>query len=174
MRVSNELGKGNAEAAKFAVNVVVITGVLIGIVFWILCLVFGRDIAYLFTSDEEVAETVTSLSVLLAFSLLLSSVQPVLSGVAIGAGWQGVVAYVNLACYYIVGVPLGVLLAYAFDLSVRGMWIGLMGGLIMQTLALIYITCRTDWSEQVKKASERINRWSMNSSQESNQSSSQA
>ncbi|XP_002267831.1 protein DETOXIFICATION 24 [Vitis vinifera] len=174
VRVSNELGKGNAEAAKFAVNVVVITGVLIGLVFWILCLIFGRDIAYLFTSDEEVAETVTSLSVLLAFSLLLSSVQPVLSGVAIGAGWQGVVAYVNLACYYIIGVPLGVLLAYAFDLSVRGMWIGLMGGLIMQTLALIYITCRTDWSEQVKKASERINRWSMNSSQESNQSSSQA
>lgn len=80
MRVSNELGKGNAEAAKFAVNVVVITGVLIGLVFWILCLIFGRDIAYLFTSDEEVAETVTSLSVLLAFSLLLSSVQPVLSG----------------------------------------------------------------------------------------------
>lgn len=38
---------------------------------------------------------------------------------AIGAGWQGVVAYVNLACYYIIGVPLGVLLAYAFDLSVR-------------------------------------------------------
>ena len=41
-----------------------------------------------------------------------------LSGVAIGAGWQGVVAFVNIGCYYGIGIPLGVLLAYVVDLSV--------------------------------------------------------
>ena len=34
----------------------------------------------MFTSDEEVAEEISSLSTLLAFSMLLNSVQPVLTG----------------------------------------------------------------------------------------------
>jgi MATE family multidrug resistance protein len=80
VRVSNELGRGDAEAAKFAVKVVTSISVCLGVVFWILCLVFGRKIGYLFTSDEEVAEAVSDLSILLSLSVLLNSVQPVLSG----------------------------------------------------------------------------------------------
>lgn len=38
---------------------------------------------------------------------------------AIGAGWQAAVAYVNIACYYILGVPLGVIMGYKLDLGVR-------------------------------------------------------
>lgn len=41
------------------------------------------------------------------------------AGVAVGAGWQSIVAYVNIACYYIVGVPLGVVLGYVFNLQVK-------------------------------------------------------
>lgn len=40
-------------------------------------------------------------------------------GVAIGGGWQGLVAYVNLACYYIFGLPLGFLLGYKFEFGVE-------------------------------------------------------
>jgi MATE family multidrug resistance protein len=80
VRVSNELGEGDAEAAKFGVKVVTSISVCLGVVFWILCLVFGRKIGYLFTSDEEVAEAVSDLSILLSLSVLLNSVQPVLSG----------------------------------------------------------------------------------------------
>ena len=40
------------------------------------------------------------------------------SGVAIGGGWQGLVAYINLGCYYIFGLPLGYLLGYKFNYGV--------------------------------------------------------
>ncbi|KAA8519022.1 hypothetical protein F0562_016204 [Nyssa sinensis] len=82
VRVSNELGRGNAKAVKFAIKVVLSTSVIIGLFFFILCLVFGHNIAYLFTSSEEVAETVATLSVPLAFTLLLNSIQPVLTAVS--------------------------------------------------------------------------------------------
>ncbi|KAK7386760.1 hypothetical protein VNO78_27096 [Psophocarpus tetragonolobus] len=36
--------------------------------------------------------------------------QPVLSGVPVAGGWQAAVAYVNIACYYLFGIPLGLLL----------------------------------------------------------------
>lgn len=40
-------------------------------------------------------------------------------GVAVGCGWQTFVAYVNVACYYIVGVPLGSLLGFYFNLGAK-------------------------------------------------------
>lgn len=41
-----------------------------------------------------------------------------LSGVAVGGGWQGIVAYINLGCYYIFGLPFGFLLGYTANLGV--------------------------------------------------------
>jgi len=80
VRVSNELGRGNSTAAKFAIKVILCTSIGIGLIFFVLCFCFGKQISYIFTSDEEIAEEVSSLSTLLAFSILLNSVQPVLSG----------------------------------------------------------------------------------------------
>lgn len=40
-------------------------------------------------------------------------------GVAVGCGWQAFVAYVNVGCYYIIGIPLGVLLGFKFDLGAK-------------------------------------------------------
>lgn len=40
-------------------------------------------------------------------------------GVAVGCGWQAFVAYVNVDCYYVVGVPLGCLLGFKFHLGVK-------------------------------------------------------
>uniref|UniRef100_A0A7N2M595 Uncharacterized protein n=1 Tax=Quercus lobata TaxID=97700 RepID=A0A7N2M595_QUELO len=168
VRVSNEIGKGNAKAAKFSIKVILCTSITIGVIFWALFLAFGNKISYWFTSDEEVAEAVSSLSTLLAFSVLLNSVQPVLTGVAVGAGLQGIVAIVNICCYYVVGVPIGILLAYVADLEVQGLWIGLLCGELMQTIVLFFIIWRTNWDNEVKKASERLNRWYLDLPEETN------
>lgn len=41
------------------------------------------------------------------------------TGVAVGCGWQAFVAYVNVGCYYVVGIPLGCLLGFKFDLGAK-------------------------------------------------------
>lgn len=41
------------------------------------------------------------------------------SGVAVGAGMQGIVAVVNLVCYYGIGIPAGALLGYLTSLQVK-------------------------------------------------------
>lgn len=156
VRVANELGAGNVKAAQFSVKVIMTISVSLGLVFWILTLIFGNSISYLFSNSNEVAKAVSSLSVLPSFSVLLSSINPVLTGVAIGAGWQTLVAYVNITCYYIIGIPIGLLLAYVFHFQAQGIWIGMICGVAMQTLALIYFTWKTDWDAQVEAASARL------------------
>jgi multidrug resistance protein, MATE family len=82
VRVANELGAGSARRAKFAIYNVVITSFLIGFVLFTLFLLFRGNLAYVFTESQAVANAVADLSPLLAFSILLNSVQPVLSGLA--------------------------------------------------------------------------------------------
>lgn len=86
MRVSNELGAGNAKAAKFSVVVVSITTILIGVVCMVVVLATKDFFPYLFTSSEAVATETTRLSTLLALTVLLNGLQPVLSGTSIAQG----------------------------------------------------------------------------------------
>lgn len=39
-------------------------------------------------------------------------------GVAVGSGWQAYVAYINLGCYYLLGVPLGFIMGWGFHYGV--------------------------------------------------------
>lgn len=41
------------------------------------------------------------------------------TGVAIGAGWQSIVAYVNIGCYYIIGIPVGIVLGNVINWQVK-------------------------------------------------------
>ncbi|KAF9670326.1 hypothetical protein SADUNF_Sadunf13G0056800 [Salix dunnii] len=166
VRVSNELGRGSSKAAKFSIGVTVLTSFSIGLVLFLIFLFVRGKLAYIFTTSHEVASAVADLSPLLAFSILLNSVQPVLSGVAVGAGWQSIVAYVNIACYYLVGIPIGVVLGYVMDMHVKGVWIGMLIGTFIQTVVLIIVTYRTDWEKQVIVAHNQINKWFVADSEE--------
>jgi MATE family multidrug resistance protein len=159
VRVSNELGAGHPKAAAFSVMVVCAFSIIISITCGLITLSLRNVMSYAFTGGETVANAVSELSPLLAITLGLNGVQPVLSGVAVGCGWQSFVAYVNVGCYYVVGVPLGYLFGFYFDLGVKGIWSGMLCGTVMQTLILLWVTFRTDWKKEVDEAAKRLNKW---------------
>ncbi len=78
--MANELGAGNWKAAKFATVVSVVQSTIIGLFFCLLIVALQSKIAYIYTSSAEVVEEVGSLSYLLGVTILLNSVQPILSG----------------------------------------------------------------------------------------------
>ncbi|EYU34573.1 hypothetical protein MIMGU_mgv1a013353mg [Erythranthe guttata] len=161
VRVANELGAGNAKGAKFATIVSVIESVTVGIILWVIVMLFHNEIALIYTSSKVVLEAVSHLSLLLAFTILLNSVQPILSGVAVGSGWQSYVAYINLGCYYLVGLPLGILMGWVFNQGVMGIWAGMIfGGTAFQTAILTVITIRCDWEKEAVKATTNVKKWS--------------
>ncbi|XP_010930069.1 protein DETOXIFICATION 40 [Elaeis guineensis] len=162
VRVSNELGAGNPKSAAFSVVVVTALSFIISVIIGVVILCLRDYLSYIFTEGETVAHAVSELTPLLAITLILNGIQPVLSGVAVGCGWQAFVAYVNVGCYYIVGIPLGVLLGFKFNLGAKGIWSGMIGGTFIQTLILIWVTFRTDWNKEVDEAIKRLNKWEDN------------
>ncbi|EEF34481.1 protein DETOXIFICATION 29 [Ricinus communis] len=159
VRVSNELGAGHPRTAKFSLVVAVISSFLIGVVLSLILFLSRNSYPSLFSNDSEVKELVNELTPVLAACIIINNVQPVLSGVAIGAGWQAIVAYVNIACYYVFGIPMGLILGYKVGWGVRGIWYGMMSGTVVQTCALFWMIYKTNWNKEASIAEDRIRKW---------------
>ncbi|CAH8277350.1 unnamed protein product [Arabidopsis lyrata] len=159
VRVSNELGAKHPRTAKFSLLVAVITSTLLGLAISIALLIFRDQYPSFFVGDEEVIIVVKDLTPILTLSIVINNVQPVLSGVAVGAGWQAAVAYVNIVCYYVFGIPFGLLLGYKLNFGVMGIWCGMLTGTVVQTIVLTLMICRTNWDTEAAMAEGRIRKW---------------
>ncbi|XP_022151982.1 protein DETOXIFICATION 30 [Momordica charantia] len=159
VRISNELGAAHPRTARFSLVVAVISSCLLGLMLASILLITKNDYPSLFSNDSAVRQIVKKLTPMLCFCIVINNVQPVLSGVAVGAGWQAVVAYVNIGCYYVFGVPLGLLMGYKFDFGVSGIWSGMMCGTIIQTCILTGMIYRTNWNKEASVAEDRIRKW---------------
>ncbi|XP_071709321.1 protein DETOXIFICATION 31-like [Rutidosis leptorrhynchoides] len=159
VRVSNELGAAHPRTARFSVLVVVVSSFLIGLLLAIILIIFRHRFPSLFSENAQVQGVVYKLTPLLATCIVINNIQPALSGVAIGAGWQAVVAYVNIACYYIFGIPLGLSLGFVVNMGVQGIWIGMMTGTMVQTMILFWFVYATNWNKEAAIAGRRIKEW---------------
>ncbi|KAM7250679.1 hypothetical protein ACFE04_022562 [Oxalis oulophora] len=159
VRVSNELGAGNAKTAQFSVWVATATSLVLGIVFTAAILATQDQFPKLLTDKPLVEKETVKLGYFLAATILLNSVQPVLHGVAVGAGWQFMVAWINVICYYVIGLPIGALLGFKFDYGVRGIWSGMLFGTFMQSVVLIFVVLRANWGKEAMQAEKRLKSW---------------
>ncbi|XP_028113831.1 protein DETOXIFICATION 30-like isoform X1 [Camellia sinensis] len=159
IRVSNELGAAHGHKANFSVVVGAIYSSLLGLAMALILMITRNQYPDLFSDSEQVKQLVSELTPLIGVNIVISSVQASLSGAAIGAGWQAYVAYVNLGCYYLFGVPLGLVLAYDFNMDVIGIWYGMVSGLCLQTCFLLWMIYRTNWNKEAFIVGDRIKEW---------------
>ncbi|XP_010471124.1 PREDICTED: protein DETOXIFICATION 14-like [Camelina sativa] len=155
-RVANELGAGNSKQAQIAVYTVMVITIVESLM--VSAMVFGaRNVfGYLFSAEAEVVDYVRSMALLVAFTVIFDALHAVLAGVARGSGRQDIGAYVNLAAYYLCGIPTAVLLAFRFKMGGRGLWIGITVGSFVQAVLLGLVVIFTNWKQQTRKARERL------------------
>ncbi|VAI35140.1 unnamed protein product [Triticum turgidum subsp. durum] len=77
---ANELGAGNPKSAAFSVVVVTVLSFILAAIISIVILFFRDYISYIYTGGDDVAAAVSKLTPLLAITLILNGIQPVLSG----------------------------------------------------------------------------------------------
>ncbi|CAF1964874.1 BnaCnng68290D [Brassica napus] len=63
------------------------------------------------------------------------------TGLARGLGMQDIGAYVNLAAYYLCGIPTAIILAFRFKMGGTGLWIGITAGSFVQSVLFGLIPC---------------------------------
>lgn len=93
VRVSNELGQGHPVATKYSVYVTVFQSLLLGLLSMVIILITKDDFAVIYTSSKEMQAAVSKLAYLLGITMVLNSVQPVISGTKSTMFYKS--AYVN-------------------------------------------------------------------------------
>ncbi|KAL4363950.1 hypothetical protein GQ457_04G006230 [Hibiscus cannabinus] len=155
-RVSNELGAGKPQAARVAVYAAVALTVLETVVVSGTLFASRSVFGYVYSNEKEVVDYVTTMAPLVCVSVILDSLQGVLSGIARGCGWQHVGAYVNLGAFYLVGIPVAATLGFWLKLKGIGLWVGVQSGAFTQTILLTIVTSCINWEKQAIKARERL------------------
>ncbi|XP_057496882.1 protein DETOXIFICATION 29-like isoform X1 [Actinidia eriantha] len=159
VRISNELGAIHPREAKISTVVVGITSLLTGVTLALILIITGKAYPSLFSNDTDVQELVYELTPLLGLCIVVYNLQLSLAGVAIGAGWQAYVAYVNFGCYYLFGIPLALLLGFKFNMGIQGIWWGVLSGSFLEGFVLLWIIYRTNWNNEASMAGDRLKQW---------------
>ncbi|KAH0867977.1 hypothetical protein HID58_074999 [Brassica napus] len=127
-RVANELGAGNPKQARMAVYTVMVMTFVESIMVSATIFAARNVFGCLFTSETEVVDYVRSIAPLVSLSVIFDPFHAVLPGLARGLGMQDIGAYVNLAAYYLCGIPTAIILAFRFKMGGTGLWIGITAG----------------------------------------------
>ncbi|GFQ05096.1 mate efflux family protein 5 [Phtheirospermum japonicum] len=155
-RISNKLGAGKPEGARVSVIALMILAAVDAIVASAGLFASRHVFGYIFSNEKEVVDYVTKMAPLVCLSVIMDTIQGVLSGVARGCGWQHIGAYINLAAFYPFGIPIAAALGFWFDFGGKGLWGGILCGATLQTIMLSIITSCTNWEKQAAKARERL------------------
>ena len=85
----------------------------------------------LFTRDEEVIALVADVMPLCAAMQVFDALTAVAHGLLRGIGKQSFGGYVNLATYYLIGLPLSAAAAFGLGWRLLGLWLGVTVGLFL-------------------------------------------
>jgi MATE family multidrug resistance protein len=144
-RVGNELGAGQGAAARLAcltaLLAVAVTQSSAAVGAWLL----RHQLLAVFTSSGEVQAAALRVMPVLMFSLLTDGLNAVFGGVLRGAGKQKMGAALNLVGYWLVAMPLALLLGFRAGLGAVGFWVGLLLGSFVQNLVQLVYVLRLDW-----------------------------
>lgn len=156
-RVANFIGAGFAKAAKTAAGVAIILAVGIGLLDSTLMYSLRFEFSSLFSSDKDVIAKAAKYIPLSAAMHLLDAVAAVLAGVLRAQGRQRIGGFINLASYYLIGVPMGLFLCFGpKKLGLVGIWLGFILALGSVVICSALALRMSRWSQYVSKARLRM------------------
>jgi MATE family multidrug resistance protein len=93
---------------------------------------------YIYTKDTEVIAIAAQLLIIAGFFQLFDGTQVVGLGVLRGIGDVNVPTIITFLSYWIIGIPVGYILGFHFDLGEKGIWYGLTFGLLTASILLFF------------------------------------
>ncbi|KAE9364903.1 MATE efflux family protein, partial [Stipitochalara longipes BDJ] len=154
-RIAELMGKGSASGAKYAAKCAMLLAIGVGILNVVLIPYFRHGIPYLFTNDQEVADLMLGVLPLIGIFQLIDAVLGVLNGIIRGLGKQYIGAWIQMICFYGIGIPCSIGAAFGFGWHLIGLWAGISLALILiVSLECVYLSF-VDWGSFLKDAEER-------------------
>jgi MATE family multidrug resistance protein len=137
-RVGNAIGSGDQERARRAARISLTLGASVMAFFGLLFATLPEQLARLFTPDRAAIEMAAMLLPIAAAFQIADGTQVVGAGILRGTADTRFPAIIAFLGYWVIGLPVGLLLAFPLGLGPRGLWWGLTLGLA--SVAAMFVT----------------------------------
>lgn len=154
-RIANLIGAGLVDAAKTTGVVAFAAACVIGIFNLALYGGLRYYIPLLFTKDPEVIELVATVIPIVAVMQVFDGLAAGAGGILRGIGKQAMGGPANLFAYYAISLPCSLVLAFAFDWRLSGLWTGVTFGTITVSLIEYIYLVKADWHKAAAEAAAR-------------------
>lgn len=152
VRVAYHRGAGRDAAARLAGNLSLITVAGLMALFGVILLVGSKHIINLFLAGETadfaaIAVLTQKLIVILAAFLIFDGLQSAANGALRGLKDTRVPMVIGVCGYWLLGVPVAVVLSFGFGMGVVGVWFGVLVGITSVACTLVW-----RWKTMVRNA----------------------
>lgn len=100
--------------------------------------IFNHLLPWIYTSDKIVIAIAAQLLIIAAFFQLFDGTQVVGLGILRGMGDVNIPTIITFLAYWVIGLPVGYILGLKFHLGVKGVWYGLVLGLMVSAILLFF------------------------------------
>jgi len=138
VRVGNQLGRNNIRGLRDAGFTAFIMVAMFMSISALLFIVLREFLPSLYIDDPAVIKLSASLLIIAGFFQLSDGVQVLGLGALRGMADVKVPTIVTLVAYWVIGLPLGYVLAFTYGLNEEGIWYGLLTGLTVTGALLLY------------------------------------
>lgn len=137
VRVGQAIGRKDPEGAAASGWTAIALGATFMLCASATLIVMPHAIARAFTGDPGVIAAAVPLLLIAAAFQFFDGIQTTATGALRGAGNTHTGLLVHFCGYWVIGMPIGILLAFHFKLGAVGLWSGLCAGLIVAGAALL-------------------------------------
>ena len=155
------LGRHKIDQAKKYSRLTIIFNICLTIIILIVLGACHDGISKLFTKDTKTVFIINDVMGILILYIFFDTIHGVQSGIIRGLGLQVWGSIYTLICYYMIGLPLALYLAFTKDMGVYGLWLGFSIACIILDCGFLFIIECPNWSRiasemQVKIDKEKI------------------
>ncbi|SCU91785.1 LADA_0F12024g1_1 [Lachancea dasiensis] len=154
-RIANFVGARRPECAKIASEVSISCSFFVGLFNCSVLIGCRNLIANIYSKDAEVVHLITELMPLVGVAEIFDSLNAIAGSCLRGQGMQSIGGIVNLVVYYLLAIPLGMVLGWTFDMKLFGLWIGIGTGMFLIGTIEGYLVLFPNWNRILERAEMR-------------------
>ncbi|MCC5921267.1 MAG: MATE family efflux transporter [Cyclobacteriaceae bacterium] len=152
VRVGNQLGRKDFPMLRAAGNTSFIMGIMLMSISCIIFIFARYQLPIIYINDPEVIQISAGLLAIAALFQLSDGIQVVGLGVLRGLADVKIPTVITLIAYWVIGLPLGYMLSFHWGVGPKGVWLGLLIGLTVAAILLLYRFNKLSKKLMIKKA----------------------
>ncbi|KAJ9160459.1 hypothetical protein P3X46_025859 [Hevea brasiliensis] len=153
-RVGQELGAGHPSQARRATIVGLIVSFICGLLTFAFTISVKDWWGKMYTKEQQILDLTSLALPIVGVCELGNCPQTAACGVLIGSARPEVGAYVNFSAFYLIGLPVSILLAFKLKMGFMGLLFGLAASQASCVCLMMYVLVCTDWKHQAERAKE--------------------